>query len=87
VIDSIPSPDSFNDSRILFSIELPPNSMETQVLSPSLKDIVDRILLSRRITRLDQRLLLSLANLSRDEQALLNEVFDRLRKGLLRVVD
>ena len=61
--------------------------MKAQVLHPSLKDVVDRILLSRRITRMDQRLLLSLASLSRDKQALLNEVVDRLRKGLLRVVD
>ncbi|XGV99234.1 MAG: hypothetical protein ACAF41_09900 [Leptolyngbya sp. BL-A-14] len=57
------------------------------MLPPSLQDVVDRILTSRRITRVDQRLLISLANLSRDEQALLNEVFDRLRRGLLRVVD
>lgn len=61
--------------------------MEAQMLPPSLQDVVDRILTSRRITRVDQRLLISLANLSRDEQALLNEVFDRLRRGLLRVVD
>ncbi len=61
--------------------------MEAQVLSPSFQDVVNRILTSRCITRLDQRLLVSLAKLSRDEQALLNEVFDRLRRGLLRVVD
>lgn len=65
--------------------------MEAQVLPLSLQDslqnVVDRILSSRRITRVDQRLLVSLANLSREEQALLNEVFDRLRRGLLRVVD
>lgn len=61
--------------------------MDAQVLPPSLQDVVDRILTSRRITRLDQRLLVSLANLSHEEQALLNEVFERLRRGLLRVVD
>ncbi|MBC7969245.1 MAG: hypothetical protein H7Z11_03775 [Verrucomicrobia bacterium] len=61
--------------------------MEAQVLPLSLQDVVNRILTSRRITRMDQRLLISLANLSRDEQTLLNEVFDRLRKGLLKVVD
>ncbi len=61
--------------------------MDTQVLPLSLQAVVDRILTSRRITRVDQRLLVSLANLSREEQALLNEVFDRLRRGLLRVVD
>lgn len=57
------------------------------MLPLSLQDVVDRILTSRRITRVDQRLLISLANLSREEQTLLNEVFDRLRRGLLRVVD
>ena len=61
--------------------------MEAQALPLSLQDVVNRILTSRRITRLDQRLLVSLSNLSRDDQALLNEVFDRLRKGLLKVVD
>ncbi|PSB28466.1 hypothetical protein [Stenomitos frigidus] len=61
--------------------------MQAQVLTPSLQDVTDRILSSRRITRMDQRLLLSLANLNSDEQTLLNEVFDRLREGLLRVVD
>lgn len=61
--------------------------MEAQALPPSLQDVVDRILTSRRITRVDQRLLVSLANLSYDEQTLLNKVFDRLRRGLLRVVD
>ena len=61
--------------------------MEAQVLSPSLQEVVTRILTSRRITRIDQQLLVSLAKLSGDEQALLNEVFDRLHRGLLRVVD
>lgn len=61
--------------------------MEAQALPLSLQDVVNRILTSRRITRVDQRLLVSLANLSRDEQTLLNEVFDRLHRGLLRVVD
>lgn len=61
--------------------------MEAQVFPPSLQDVVDRILTSRRITRVDQRLLISLANLSYEEQTLLNEVFDRLRRGMLRVVD
>lgn len=62
--------------------------MSAQVLSPSpIEETVNRILTSRRITRIDQRLLLSLNSISREEQALLNQVFDRLRRGLLKVVD
>ncbi len=61
--------------------------MDAQVLPPSLNDVVDRILSSRRITRIDQRLLIALADRSNDEHTRLNEVFDRLRRGLLRVVD
>ena len=62
--------------------------METYALpSLSLKDVVDRILSSRQITRVDQRLLLSLASQNLEERTLLNQVFDRLHRGLLRVVD
>ncbi len=57
------------------------------LLASPLQEVIDRILASRRITRVDQRLLISLANLSHEEQALLNQVFDRLHRGLLRVVD
>jgi hypothetical protein len=53
----------------------------------SLQEVVERILASRQITRLDQQLLLSLSSLSGDEQNLINQVFDRLRSGLLKVVD
>lgn len=55
--------------------------------SPSLQEVVDRILTSRKITRIDQRLLLSLNSLNWEEQTLINQVFDRLRNGLLKVVD
>lgn len=62
--------------------------MQAQVLSTSpVQAVVDRILSSRRITRQDQRSLLSLSNLSREEQRLIDQVFDRLRMGLLKVVD
>ena len=62
--------------------------METYALpSLSLKDVVDRILSSRQITRVDQRLLLSLSSQNLEERTLLNQVFDRLHRGLLRVVD
>lgn len=62
--------------------------MTAQVL-PQIKvqDIVERILASRRITRMDQQLLFSLRTLSADEQALINKVFDRLQQGFIRVSD
>jgi hypothetical protein len=63
--------------------------MESQVLStPSpLQQLVDRILTSRQITRLDQRKLLSLNSLTKEEQTLIDCVFDRLQRGFLKVVD
>lgn len=63
--------------------------MQTQVVSSPtlLQEVVDRILSSRRITRDDQRLLLLVGNSDDEERTLVNQVFDRLRKGLLRVVD
>ncbi len=53
----------------------------------TVQDIVDRILSSRRITRYDQHLLFALNSLNADEQSLINQVFDRLRRGFLKVVD
>jgi hypothetical protein len=53
----------------------------------SLEPIAERILSSRRITRADQLLLLTPHSLTVQEQALVNRVFDRLRSGLIRVVD
>lgn len=62
--------------------------MDTPVFPPSaLQEVVQRILTSRRITRIDQRLLLSLGSSNQEEQTLINQVFDRLRRGLLKVVD
>lgn len=62
--------------------------MNAYALRPcSLQEVVDRIFSSRRITRLDQRMLLAMGNLSQEEQTLINQVFDRLRLGLLKVVD
>jgi len=56
-------------------------------LSNALEQLVDRILSSRQITRQDQHSLLALYNLTVQEQALINRLFDRLRRGLIRVVD
>jgi hypothetical protein len=59
----------------------------TTIAPSPLQEVVDRILSSRRITRIDQCLLLALSSSSTDDQHLINEVFDRLRQGRLRVVE
>ncbi len=63
--------------------------MEAQAFTslPSLKDVAEHILSSRQITRRDQRLLLALTASSSEELNLISQVFDRLRRGLLKVVD
>lgn len=63
--------------------------MSVQAFTPpiSLQEVVEQILTSRKITRRDQRLLLSWRSLNGDEQTLINQVFDRLQSGLLKVVD
>lgn len=53
----------------------------------TLQQVVDRILHSRQITRMDQHLLVTLGSIYVEEQRLINLVFDRLRSGLIRVVD
>ncbi|MGB7444429.1 MAG: hypothetical protein WA919_25475 [Coleofasciculaceae cyanobacterium] len=57
----------------------------------SIEQIAQRIMLSRRISRADQSLLMS-ALLSKDclqphEQELVKEIFQGLRSGLIKVVD
>ncbi len=62
--------------------------MSTQILpSLSLEQVVNRILTSRQITHEDQHLLLLSKTLTSQEIALINRVFDKLRQGLLKVVD
>jgi len=53
----------------------------------SVEQVVDRILTSRIITRLDQQLLLSYPSLNSAQKSQIDQVFDRLRKGFLKVVD
>lgn len=57
----------------------------------SLEELVNRIFSSRKITRNDQRrlmnLLLSKDSLSLEEHCYIDQVFDRLRKGLIHVTD
>lgn len=59
--------------------------------SNNLDALIERIFVSRKITREDQRqlmyLLLSKESLSDEEHNCINEVFDRLRRGLLHVVE
>ena len=62
--------------------------MNVSTLNPSpLENIVERILETRQITRMDQHSLLRLSNLNAQEQLMINRLFDRLRMGLLKVVD
>ncbi|NJP09057.1 MAG: hypothetical protein HC866_05850 [Leptolyngbyaceae cyanobacterium RU_5_1] len=66
---------------------LPPLSIQQTIEQISIEQVVERILSSRQITRQDQYSLLALSTLTDQEQALINKVFDRLRLGLLRVVN
>lgn len=62
--------------------------MYMQVPSPdTLEQVVNRILASRQITRQDQHILLHLYDLTTQERTLINRLFDRLRTGLIKVVD
>jgi hypothetical protein len=57
----------------------------------SVKELVDQIFTSHRITRQDQQTLmnalLSKDSLTMEQHLLIDRVFDGLRRGLLRVVD
>lgn len=57
----------------------------------SVREVVERIFSSRRITRADQHrfmsALLSKDSLSIEEREQIDRVFEGLRRGLLRVVD
>jgi hypothetical protein len=69
-------------------VEFPRHPMSTQTLpSLSLEQVINRILASRRITHEDQHLLLQTRTLTPQEQALINRLFDKLRNGLIKVVD
>lgn len=53
----------------------------------TVRDIVERIFESHRITRADQRSLLSKSTITDEEERLINQVFDELKRGVLRVTD
>lgn len=66
--------------------------MSTQVLFPpfDLEYLVSEIRLSRKITRQDQHLLMQLGHqvqLSDRQATLLQQLYDLLRQGCIRVVD
>jgi hypothetical protein len=54
----------------------------------TLKDLFQKIIASRRLTRADQnRLLMMSATRSAEEKRLIDQIYERLRDGLIRVVD
>ncbi|CAD5929417.1 hypothetical protein PCC9214_01182 [Planktothrix tepida] len=57
----------------------------------SIEGLVNQIFSSRKITRSDQRVLMSLLlsknDLSLEEHSYIDQVFERLRRGLIHVVD
>lgn len=57
----------------------------------SLDQLVEQILVSRKISRIEQQRLMSILLshdiLSTDDNNLINQVFDAVRQGLVRVVD
>ena len=56
----------------------------------SIDKIIDKIFATRRITRYDQRLLMTLfskGELSDSDKALINRVYEALTQGQLRVVE
>lgn len=67
--------------------------MSTQACFPqfSIEQVASQIVSSRKITRTDQRrlmsMLLSKEHLSNEEQSCIDRVFECLRKGIIRVVD
>jgi hypothetical protein len=58
---------------------------------PTIAQVIDRVVRSGRITRVDENYFLhamvSDVPLSHDEQSQVRNVFERLRMGLLQVVD
>ncbi|WP_190435142.1 hypothetical protein [Trichocoleus desertorum] len=60
-------------------------------MNMAIQELVDRILVSRRISRTDQNrfmsALLAKNSLSTEDQQQITRVFDGLQTGLIRVVD
>lgn len=64
---------------------------QTHLQEDSLDQVVERIFASRRISRSDQQrfmsTLLARESITAEEQRKINQVFDALQQGRLRVVD
>lgn len=66
--------------------------MQAQVLSypTNISQVAEHIFSTRRITRHDQSLLMSLLShqsLGESEQHLINKIYEMLHKGFIRVID
>lgn len=67
-------------------------STEAPATQASVEAIVERIFISRQISRSDQHLLMSIllspeSVSETDKRQIVNRVFDALHKGLIKVVD
>ncbi len=64
---------------------------QVNISKSNIEQVVERIFISHRITRADQKMfmsaLLSKDSLSPEDRQKIDKVFDGLRRGLLRVVD
>lgn len=65
--------------------------IHTSVVEPTFNQVMNQILSQGKITRADERFLLKVMlsnqHLSSLEQAQVRSIFDRLQRGLLKVVD
>lgn len=62
--------------------------MNTTVLPPlTVAEVAKRILASRKITRADQKLLMTLTFVNEEDQLLLDWVYKGLHRGTIRVSD
>ena len=73
-------------------VDVPPTQMTVELATPqaTLEEIITKILASRRISRLDQRLLMAASHqsaLTTQEENLLKQVYELLHRGLLKVVN
>ncbi|MBD1863790.1 hypothetical protein H6F72_19220 [Trichocoleus sp. FACHB-46] len=73
-------------------VDVPHTQMSVELVAPqaTLEQIIAKIIASRQISRLDQRLLMKAscqAALTTQEENLLKQVYELLHRGLLKVVN
>ncbi len=81
---------NLRDSKDIDEAEFLKMYAPAQTSPSSIEDIVNHVFDTRRITRLDQQHFMKAAlsnTLSSHDHALINQVFDALQRGMLRVVD